>query len=130
MPTAKASPDPKRVRALVQKYFATSPPRQRRRLKEMRAAIRAAAPQATEYFSYRMPAFRLDGKVLVWYAAFTHHTSLFPITAGLKRRFAADLRGLETSKGTVRFALDKPLPVTVLKRLVKGRVAEVRRRDR
>lgn len=126
MPTAKTTPDPKRVRALVQAYFASSPPRQRRRLREMRTAIRAAAPEATEYFSYRMPAFRLDGKVLVWYAAFTRHTSLFPITAGLKRRLAAELRDLETSKGTVRFPLDKPLPVTVLKRLVKGRVAELR----
>jgi len=92
----------------------------------MRAVIRATAPGAQEAFSYRIPAFRLDGKVLVWYAGFARHCSLFPMTAGIRRAHAAALEGYETSKGTVRFPLDRPLPVPLVERLVKSRAAELR----
>src|SRR4029077_1804160 len=57
-------------------YLAALPPEARRRLQQIRAIIRASAPGAVEHFSYRMPGFRLDGKTLIWYAAFKHHTSL------------------------------------------------------
>jgi uncharacterized protein YdhG (YjbR/CyaY superfamily) len=119
-----------KVGAQVRAYFAALPPGARRRLQQMRAIIRATAPGAVEHFSYRMPGFRLDGQMLIWYAAFKQHTSLFPITPALARAHRLDLSGHETSKGTIRFPLTAPLPVALMKRIVRARIAAVRARSR
>jgi uncharacterized protein YdhG (YjbR/CyaY superfamily) len=88
----------------------------------MRAAIRSAVPrEATEVISYRIPAFK-HGVVLVWYAAFADHCSLFP-TAAVIEKFKNELNGFSTSKGTIHFSLNKPLPIALIKKLVKARVA-------
>lgn len=120
------SANPKQVRAQVQAYFSSLPPDARRALKQVREAIRAAAPGVVERFSYGIPAFRLDGKALVWCAAWKHHVSIYPMTASMKRVHARELEGYEVEKGTIRFPLGEPMPSGLIKKLVKSRVKELR----
>ena len=108
-------------------YFAALPPDTRKKLKEVRRQIRAAAPDAVESFSYGIPGFKLDGKSLVWYAAFKNHMSMYPMTAAIRRAYGAELKGYEMSTGTIRFPLNKPPSSAIVKKLVKARVAEVRK---
>ena len=118
-PTKKARHKPKSV----DEYFAAVPEPGLTRLKELRAAIRAAVPAgATETISYGIPAFR-DKRVLVWFAAFSDHCSLFP-GGGVVDKFKEVLRDFKTAKGTVQFPLDKPIPAALVKKLVKARVAQ------
>ena len=108
----------------TEEYLAKVPEPQRGTLKKIRTTIRAAAPkEATEVISYGMPAFKHKG-VLVWFAAFADHCSLFP-TAGVIEKFKRELKGYKVSKGTVQFAIDKPLPATLVKKMVKARVAQM-----
>jgi uncharacterized protein YdhG (YjbR/CyaY superfamily) len=122
----KALPNAKATRAQVDAYIAALPPAARRTMQTMRAAIRAAAPRAVEHFSYRIPGYRLDGRPLVWYGAFPHHTSMYPMTAGIRRALAADIERYETSTGTIRFPLDNPPSPALIRKLVKARIAEMR----
>jgi uncharacterized protein YdhG (YjbR/CyaY superfamily) len=106
----------------VDEYIDQTPEPARGMLKRMRAAIRSAVPRdTTETISYKIPAFKRK-RVLVWYAAFANHCSLFP-TGSVIEAFKRDLEGLVTSKGTIQFPLDSPLPVALIKKLVRARVA-------
>lgn len=112
----------------VEAYLARVPEPARTTLAKVRAMIRAAAPkEATEQLSYGMPAFRYKG-ALVAYAAFKDHCSFFPMQASLTDAMQGDLKGYRTSKGTLQFPLDQPLPAALVKKMVKARVAENERR--
>ena len=107
----------------VDEYLAGVPEPARSTLNKMRVAIRSTVPpEVTETISYGMPAFKHKG-VLVWFAAFSNHCSLFP-TASVIEAFKNELKGFSTSKGTIHFPTDKPLPTALVKKLVKARVAQ------
>jgi uncharacterized protein YdhG (YjbR/CyaY superfamily) len=106
----------------VDEYFARLPDSSRSTLKEMRATIRSAVPpEAIETISYGIPAFK-HNKVLVWFAAFSNHCSLFP-TAAVIEAFRDELKSFPTSKGTIQFPTNKPLPTALIKKIVRERVA-------
>ncbi len=107
----------------VDEYLAAVPEPARSTLNNLRAVIRSAAPaEATEVISYGMPAFKYKG-ILVWFAAFSDHCSLFP-TAAVIAEFKQELKNFTTSKGTVQFPTEKPLPAPLVRKMVKARVAQ------
>ncbi len=107
----------------VDAYMASVPEAALSNFTKLRSAIRSAVPaEAIEIISYRIPAFKYDGRVLVWFAAFSRHCSLFP-TAAVLEEFKDELKAFSTSKGTIHFPIDKPLPTSLVKRLVKERVS-------
>jgi uncharacterized protein YdhG (YjbR/CyaY superfamily) len=112
----------------VDEYLAGVPEPARSTLKKVRAMIRSAAPPAaTETISYRIPTFKYKGPLL-GFAAFSKHCSLFPMSAAVVEAFQNELDGFSTSKGTIRFPVDKPLPAALVKKLVKARIAENERK--
>jgi uncharacterized protein YdhG (YjbR/CyaY superfamily) len=113
----------------VEEYLSCVPEPARSTLNQVRAAIRAAAPrEATETISYGIPAFKYKG-VLIWYAAFANHCSLFP-TASVIEAFQKELKSFTLSKGTIQFPTDKPLPNALVKKMVKARVAQIENKKR
>lgn len=106
----------------IDEYIAAFPPEIQKLLQEVRATVRAAAPQAAEKISYQMPTFFLEGN-LVHFAAFKHHIGFYPAPTGIAA-FAGELSQYKGSKGAVQFPLDQPLPLDLITRIVKYRVAE------
>jgi uncharacterized protein YdhG (YjbR/CyaY superfamily) len=111
----------------VDDYLAAVPEPARSTLQRMRTAIRSAVPaETTEAISYGIPAFNYKGP-LVWFAAFSNHCSFFP-TASVIKAFKNELQGYKTSKGTIHFPVDEPLPAALVKKIVKARLAEKARK--
>lgn len=117
-------PNPRRA-ADVDAYLASLPSDRRVVLQKLRETIRAAAPGAEEGFSYGLPAFRLDGRPLVCFGSASNHCSFFPMSPAVIAANKSALKGYETSKGTIRFLPEKPLPDVLVKKIVRARVAEL-----
>jgi uncharacterized protein YdhG (YjbR/CyaY superfamily) len=128
--SSKATLGTPQIVAMRRAYLAALPPRARRAVNQLREAVRAAVPNTQEWFSYRMPGFRLNERPVVWCAGFANHVSLYPMTADIRKAHAAALKSYKVSIGTVQFALTAPLPVRLVRRLVRARAAEVRRAAR
>ena len=111
----------------IDEYLAPLDARKRATLEKLRRAIKAAAPGAEECISYQIPAFRHGGRVLVFFAAATNHCSFFPGAHPIEAH-KNDLKAYKTSKGTIRFPVDRPLPATLVRTLVKTRIAEFARK--
>lgn len=110
----------------VSQYLAGTPPAARKALKQLRAAIKSAAPGITERISYRIPTFDLDGRYLLYMAAFREHVSIYPVTAGMVARDGSEIARFRSGKGTLRFSLSEPIPVALVRKLAKVRVEERR----
>jgi uncharacterized protein YdhG (YjbR/CyaY superfamily) len=114
----------KRKATTHDEYLTALPDDKRASLGKLRRTIQAAAPRAEECISYQLPAFRLDGKVLVLFGATANHCSFFPGSGTAVEAYKGNLKGYRTSKGTIRFAADKPLPARLVRKIVKYRIAE------
>jgi uncharacterized protein YdhG (YjbR/CyaY superfamily) len=113
-----------KVAKTVEEYLAGVPEPACRTLKHVRAVIRSVVPKETiEVISYGIPMFKHNG-MLVGYAAFKNHCSLFPTGSGVLDQFEKELRRYRTSKGTIQFPSDKPLPDALVKKIVRARVKE------
>lgn len=108
----------------IDTYLSSLTSEKRDALQRLRKAIQAAAPRAEECISYGMPAFRLDGRVLVYFSASAKHCSFFPGSGTTVSEHASLLKGYDTSKGTIRFSPDRPLPAALVRKIVKARIAE------
>ena len=108
----------------VDEYIGMQPSPAREILERVRGTIRKAVPAAEEVISYNIPAYRLHGRVFLYFAGWRKHYSLYPLSEGLIAAFKADIERYELSKGTVRFPLDEPVPLKLIERLAKFRARE------
>jgi uncharacterized protein YdhG (YjbR/CyaY superfamily) len=119
----------KKAAKTIDAYLRTLSADKRAALQKLRRAIRAAAPKAEECISYQIPAFRFDGRMLVWFAAASKHCSFFPGAHPIAVH-KHELAEYKTSKGTIRFPTEQPLPAALVRKLVKTRLAETNARAR
>ena len=108
----------------IDEYLAALSDDKRAALEKLRKTIRAAAPKAEECISYQLPAFRLEGRMLVAFGATANHCAFYPMSSSTVEAHKDDLKDYDTSKGTIRFQADKPLPAALVRKLVKARIAE------
>ena len=120
MRSAKAKPK------TIDEYIALTNPKQRPVLEKLRKTIRAAAPGAEEYIGYGLAGFKFNGRPLVYFGAWEQHCALYAASPAIQKKFQKELEGFEQSKGTIRFTPENPLPMALVKALVKARIAENR----
>ncbi len=116
-----------RAPATVEEYIARFPPAVRSRLKAIRGIVRKIAPDAVEKMGYGVAAYELNG-MLLYFAGFPRHVGLYPSPSAI-RKFQKEIGGLPTAQGTVRFPNDRPLPLALIRKIVKFRVQENRKRE-
>ena len=109
----------------MDQYLAVLPAGQRAALEKLRQQIHAAAPEATEAISYRMPAFKERGRILVYFAAFKDHCSFFPASGAVMEELGDELEPYFAGKGTLRFTVEHPIPARLVRKIVKLRRAEI-----
>jgi uncharacterized protein YdhG (YjbR/CyaY superfamily) len=109
----------------IDEYIASRPTTVQPTLKKLRGIVRKALPKAEEAISYHIPAYRLHGRIVVFFAGWSEHYSLYPAGSRLSEALKKDLAAYEMSRGTIRFPLSKPIPETLITRIVKFRAGEV-----
>src|SRR5437867_7185679 len=114
----------------IDDYLATVNADDRAILEKLRKTIHAVAPKAEECISYGIPAFRLNGRSLVFFGAWANHCAFYPGSSATLKKFRNELRDFQTSKGTIRFSPGNPLPVPLVRKLVKARIAENNNKNR
>jgi uncharacterized protein YdhG (YjbR/CyaY superfamily) len=127
---SKTKTEPKMGKNEIDKYLEKLPKDKQAALVSLRTVIHAAAPDAEECISYQLPAFRLDGKVLVLFGAATNHCTFFPGSGTAVEAHSDLLKRYDTSKGAIRFDAYKPLPAGLVRKIVKYRIAENAARQR
>src|SRR3989442_199410 len=108
----------------IDEYLARAKPEQRATLEKLRKTIYAVAPNVEEGISYGLAAFKLNGRPLVYFGAWANHCAFYPGSSTLAKKFQGQLKKFVTSKGTIRFTPDKPLPAALVRKLVRARMAE------
>jgi len=114
----------KTVPRTIDEYLAPLSSEKRAALEKLRRVIQSAAPKAEECISYQLPAFRLGGRLLVAFRAATNHCAFHPMSGTTVEAYKQELEVYDTSKGTIRFKAAKPLPATLVRKIVKARIAE------
>lgn len=108
----------------IDEYLTRTKPGQRVALEKLREAVHAVAPGVEEYIGYGLAGFKLNGRPLVYFGAWENHCALYAASPAVQKQFQKELKGFECGKGTIRFTTEKPLPVALVKALVKARIAE------
>lgn len=115
--------------ATVSDYIAAQPRAAQAVLRQVRAAVRKGLPDAEEGISYQIPAYKVNGRVVLYFAAWKAHFSVYPATGGLVEAFAKQLARYAVSKGTIRFPLDEPVPASLIERIARFRAREAAKRQ-